>query len=518
MKRKNIWILLSSLLLVSCQRHKISSPVSSFGSSRNSDSSQTISLSDHTSQTTSKPSEVTVFAINDLHGSLEMGKNYGEPGLARLEYAIKHDSDYQASSSLIISSGDSWQGGYLSYEEKTLTDELLDMMGVKAMTIGNHEFDWGIETLEKLCTASPFPILGANVKNLDGVRPSFLKASTTVDVGAVKYGIIGAIGADLEDDIDVQSLGGYSFSSELNLLQDETKKLKAEGCDVIFLSVHDDFGSDYVQSISQAFSTSEIAGIFGGHSHRLQNVYVNAIPYVQGGCNSYGYSKMTFQTKDQQLVRKSYVDLRKGNYYFNLQDEQLNGNIVARLKLANQKHHGDLPIATCEGNFERGYELRKLIPDAMVSVADSYGWGNRHSGNELIAIHNTGGIRANLYSGPIGYKEIFKVSPFDNEVKVIENIPGTKIASLLGNIKNSHSSDYYAFSTQSDAAFDSSKVYDVVTIDYVSMGNYWNKAIGHAEPQHDLDKDNNQPVYARDTIIKFMLSHPEPFKAKDYRY
>ena len=72
-----------------------------------------------------KPELITVFSINDLHGSLKENPDEGELGLAKLEYAIKNDVDYNPETSIIISCGDSWQGGYLSYKERTITDELL---------------------------------------------------------------------------------------------------------------------------------------------------------------------------------------------------------------------------------------------------------------------------------------------------------------------------------------------------------------------------------------------------------
>ena len=102
---------------------------------------------DTSSEEENKPEIITIFSINDLHGSIKEYPYQKELGLAKLEYAIKHDIDYDPETSIIISCGDSWQGGYLSHEEKTITDSLLSKMGVECMVLGNHEFDWGLETI-----------------------------------------------------------------------------------------------------------------------------------------------------------------------------------------------------------------------------------------------------------------------------------------------------------------------------------------------------------------------------------
>lgn len=548
MKAKHLLTSLLALVLVSCTRgnrletttySSTSRPVTA-SLTKKEEQTTTSSKKDTTSvaslttrNTTSKPSDttarpkgegevpnqVTVFSINDLHGSIEMAENYTEPGLARLEYAIKHDADYDPESSLIISAGDSWQGGYLSYEDKYLTDILLSDLGIKAMALGNHEFDWGTDMLETLSNASPFPILGANVKDENGNRPSFLKPSTIVDIGSVRYGIIGTIGSELESDISTSSLGGYSFDDNLSYIDTEITSLKNQDCDIIVLAVHDDAKSDYVTSIGAKYTSRDLAGIFGGHSHSFQNQMVGNLPYVQARSNSWGYSKMTFNTSDQSLVSKRYVDLHKDASIYSLTDDQLNQDIVSKISLANQKYHGDITLATFQGNFTRSKHLRKFIPDAMVKVADGYGWGKNHGGHELIAIQNLGGIRADLFSGPICYKDVFKVSPFDNEVRVSTNVSGSKISKLLGTIKDTHTSSYYAFSTQTKTAFSSTKTYDVVTIDYVSTGSYWNNSIGKSTVQYNFDKADDSIVYARDAIVKFMMMEKSGvFNAADYNF
>lgn len=470
----------------------------------------------------SKPNEVTVFSINDVHGSLEQNEELGEPGVARLSYSLHHDPDYNENS-LILSAGDSWQGGYLAHEEKTLTDSVLGDLGVKAMALGNHEFDWGPDVIKTLSQSSPYPYLGCNIFNADQKRPSFLKGSTVIQEGNIKYGVIGAIGPTEESSVSSFYLQGYSFSDDLNLITKEINSLKKEDCDLIVLAVHDGASSAYVQNIGKTYQKEDIAGIFGGHTHTFNSQTVGNLPYVQGGHNTLGYAKMTFDLTTHAVLRKSFVNVSS---FSSLPDNVLDQNIITKIQNASLTHNGDLPLATFQGDFRRYHELNKFIPDAMIQVAEDYGWGNKHQGRELLALHNLSGIRSDIPSGTVTDKKLFKVSPFDNQVKVIENIKGSSLTAMIQNVQDLHSTyreksdgskmSLYAYSTENGGMFSSSKTYDVVTIDFVSSGSYWPYRLKD-KTQNALNKKEGKEVYIRDVLIQYLMRDEDGiFKASDY--
>ena len=152
MKKTFLFLLLSSLLLTGCTENSASNsnPYSSihnsisekateekpslsetptfFTPSDKPSSSKPEESASSKDTSGNKPKTVTVFSINDIHGSLEpyIDPDYGnkELGIARLAYAIKNDEDYDPNTSIILSSGDSWQGGYLAHEDRSLTDKL----------------------------------------------------------------------------------------------------------------------------------------------------------------------------------------------------------------------------------------------------------------------------------------------------------------------------------------------------------------------------------------------------------
>lgn len=511
MKAKHILFVVPALLsLVGCDF--ILDPSTS---EKNTSSDNTISSNTTTSSQEEKAELITVFAINDVHGSLKENADEGELGLAKLEYAIKHDVDYDPSTSIIISIGDSWQGGYLAYKEKALTDELLSDLGVEAMCLGNHEFDWGIDTIKALKAESPFPFLACNIRTPNGAHTNELSDnSAIITKGNVKVGIIGVMGSGQESSIATSSLAGYSFDSRVSLIQDEVKYLNGEGCDLVILAAHDSYtaSSGYVNSIANTFDTTQLQGIFGAHTHKFETAELgaNKIPFVQGGCNTKGYSKMSFSVKQKKALEHSYVEAYRSSNY-NVDSSLLNQDILNKIEAADSKHNGAEAICKMEGDFRRGYELNKFVPEIMLKQAIAYGF---KSSNELIALHNLSGIRSNISSGTLTREKLFKVEPFENKVKIIKNVSGSKLSSLIGDVNGTYSTQYYAYMRESEQAFSSSLTYDVVTIDYVSEGTYGQRAFGNAT-QYDLRTEN---PFILDVMIDYLVSSDtETYYASDYR-
>lgn len=460
-----------------------------------------------------KPELITVFSINDLHGSLKENPDEGELGLAKLEYAIKNDVDYNPETSIIISCGDSWQGGYLSYKEKTITDELLGEMGVEAMVLGNHEFDWGINNIKDLKEKSPFPFLACNIRDPHGAHTNEISDNhAIIEKAGAKIGIIGVMGAKEESSIAASSLAGYSFDSRTDIIADEVNYLTGENCDLILLAAHDSYKNEngYINSIASTFDTTQIQGIFGAHTHYFESGEAgsNKIPFVQGGSNSRGYAKMSFSLSNKKAIDHSYE--KAFSKFYNTDSSLLNQTILSRIEEADKLYNGSEEICQLQGDFRKGYELNKFVPEIMLKQAINYGFKGK---NELIALHNNSGIRASLSSGSLTREKLFKVEPFENKVKIIKNISGSKVGGLLGTINGSYSSKFYAYMRETDQAFDSSKTYDVVTIDFVSEG-YGMRYFGDA-PQYDL---RNEKPFILDIMIDYLQSSENKvYNASDYR-
>ena len=170
---------------------------------------------------------------------------------------------------LLISQGDMWQGSVESNKTKgNLITEWMNDLGFVSMTLGNHEYDWSSEYIEFNDEIADFPILAINVREVaTNERPDYLDASTVVEKGGAKIGIIGAIG-DCYSSIsgslvrDVEFLVGEELT---DLVKEESIRLKEEEkCDFIIYSVHDDFSS-YDLTLSR---DGYVDLVLEGHTHR----------------------------------------------------------------------------------------------------------------------------------------------------------------------------------------------------------------------------------------------------------
>ena len=441
-------------------------------------------------QSTDKPASVTVFSVNDIHGSLEKynDPDYGnkELGIARLSYAIKQDSDYDPNTSIIISSGDSWQGGYLAHEERTLTDKLLGERGVVSRAIGNHEFDFGLKTREELSKVAPYPYLGLNIVDSKGEIPSFLKKSAIIEKGGVRYGIRGVIDSGIESTIKAGNRGQYTFSDSRNLISAEADYLLSQGCDLVLLSAHADCKSRYVQAIGNTFDSSKISGIFGGHSHRFQNETVGKLPYVQGSSNSRGYCKRTFSLSTKKATSRRYVEAKD---CYNVADSLLEKDILDELDDANKKHptHN---LATFSDTFSKGGELNRFVPQVRINRAKKQNLGEEKTKRKLVGIHNLGGIRSSIPKGTRTEKELFKFSPFDNLVLVSKSVKGSEIRNSIGSDTAYGVTGNYCYYVEGKSSISSNDLYDVITIDFVATGSYWRGT----EPFINLNQDGSELV------------------------
>lgn len=104
--------------------------------------------------------------------------------------------------------------------------DAMNYIGFDAMTIGNHEFDWGIENLRRLTDGDTanneagFPILGANIIYKETGEPvEWARPYAVIERQDIKIGIIGVLGADLTNDILGSIIAEYEFIDPLPVIK-----------------------------------------------------------------------------------------------------------------------------------------------------------------------------------------------------------------------------------------------------------------------------------------------------------
>ncbi len=477
--------------------------------STETDSSESSSSEEDSSTSTYEgevPSSFTIFSINDMHGAYEQYDYNSEPGIEKLYTAITSDSDYDEESSIIVANGDNYQGSYVCYENGYLADECLGAIGVVATSVGNHEFDRGIEYLADLTEHADFPYLACNIFDSNGKYASWCEPSTIVEKSGVKIGLIGAIGASQESSISTSALAGYTFSDNQDLIQDEIDYLNEQDCDIITILLHDQSDSTYTLQVANTMNSNGLHSIFGGHSHDFERTTVNSVYYVQGGSNSKGYSKIKYSTATGGVLSRAYVTISSSYSSITVDEtdeviQKLQALIQAVYDAGTDAHD----VITClDSEFRRYYETYSLVPKAMIYAARQEGL----TGN-IIAVHNSAGIRSGLPAGNIDKSNIFRVSPFDNLLKVMKNVSAS--AAEEAGVTRYVWGVEYEDGTYSTTSLDSSETYNIVVIDYVSEGNYWRLS----GTQYDLGNNCTEEYYVRQSLIDY-LSSQESWSASDF--
>ena len=182
--------------------------------------------------------ELSIIYLNDLHGAIL--EDQDRMGLSKISSYI--DYVYENEKNVIfISGGDMLQGSILSnYFFGATIIEVLNIMKHDAFTIGNHEFDWGLDSVLSYFNGeneiqAEYPFLGANVfyRNSDE-QPNGISPYTVLTRGNLKIGVIGTIGFGLESSIANSRVEGYEFKDPVYYVSKYAKILReSEGCHII---------------------------------------------------------------------------------------------------------------------------------------------------------------------------------------------------------------------------------------------------------------------------------------------
>ncbi len=217
---------------------------------------------------------LTILHTNDLHCRIEpFGANHphhpNQGGLAMLSGMVKKVRE-QEKNVLLLDSGDMFQGTpYFNFYKGELILKLMSKMGYDAGTIGNHEFDNGLEGLKKVWPHAAFPIVNANYDFSNTVLKGMMKPYMTLQKGNLKIGIYG-LGVKLDGLVSPKSYGETGYLDPIEVALKMEKLLKREQqCDVVICLSHlgYEYKSDMVSDVLLARHTKMTDMILGGHTH-----------------------------------------------------------------------------------------------------------------------------------------------------------------------------------------------------------------------------------------------------------
>lgn len=400
-------------------------------------------------------SALHILHINDMHSRIdaitrtdgtcgpsaaEEGNCFG--GAARLATAIRRkraEKEAEGVPVLTLDAGDQSQGTlfYTTYSGRAEI-EMMNLIGFDAMTLGNHEFNLGPDSLAEMLGTAQFPVVSGNTR-VSGNHPlaSLVRDHLIIETGETRIGILGVT---TPDTVFLSSPGDVvTFEDPAEHLNAAAAALRAEGVTKIVVLSH----LGFVQDQALAAAVEGISVIVGGHSHTL-------LSNTEEGAPSYATLVESPSGRAVPIVQAYAFSRYLGDLALEFDED---GTVVSAtgdtvlLAMADFEEAPDVaarvdelrgPIATLtatpvaelaadiDGSREscraRECEMGNTVADAMVARLEGAG--------VTIAFANGGGLRASLEAGTITLGDVLTVLPFQNTLHTLELSGAALLAAL----------------------------------------------------------------------------------------
>ncbi|RKY56144.1 MAG: hypothetical protein DRP89_01955 [Candidatus Neomarinimicrobiota bacterium] len=372
-----------------------------------------------------QPEEAVIIHWNDFHASnVSYKPMYENPegifvgGYANLTGYIDSLKGIYPDA-IALNAGDDFQGSPVSSITKGMSQVLiLNKVMPTVFTLGNHEFDYGVDNLKKALNVAKFPIVSSNI--YDSTKSDLLvNPYIIVRSGKVRIAVIGFILKDLKQSVLPEMVKGIGIIDPLETVNKYVEEVNNES-DLIVVLSHSGFEYDSLL----ALQLSDVDVIIGGHSHTIlrQPVVVNNILVCQAGSHGRFVGLLDMQVNIEEKKIKSYKYKLTETKLGKVSPSQTVAHIVDSLESTIEKEM-DETIGTLKTPWIMNYNGESNLGDWVTDVM-------RNSYNADIAFQNSGGIRKSLSPGPIKVRDIWEISPFDNTIMKV-TLTGSQLKELL---------------------------------------------------------------------------------------
>lgn len=375
--------------------------------------------------------KIVVLYTGDMHCSVESGANKLDfAQLALYKQAVSNSADYVT----LVDCGDAVQGsniGTLTKGESIV--ELMNEVGYDVCTFGNHEFDYGIDQLEKLMGMSDAEYICCNFMDSDGC---FVSPYTIRSYGELKIAYIGITtpytltSSNPEVFKDENGELKYSFCQDTsgeklyNAVQNAVDTAIGMDADYVIALAHLGNGEGYSPYGSEDViaATSGIDIVLDGHSHtvvesrEVYNKEGEPVMLTSSGSHMQYIGQVTIDTRRTTGKNDDVITIR-------LIDSSDYDRVAGKTEETEKEFEEILgteigyTAKTLSVNSENGNRLVRNRETGIGNfVADAY----RSLTNADIAFVNGGGIRADISEGKITYGDLLNVQPYGNMICVVE--------------------------------------------------------------------------------------------------
>lgn len=221
-----------------------------------------------------KAKKITILHTNDTHSNIDpLPENHSKyPGMGGVAKRFEIIEKIRSEEDIVIllDAGDIFQGTpYFNTFNGNLEMKLMSKMGYDASTMGNHDFDIGLDGFKIAKKHANFPFLCSNYDFSNTILKNETKPYQVFNKGGIKIGVFG-IGVELDGLVSKGNYGDTVYQNPLKVANRTAETLKEKGCDLIICLSHLGFSYDSRERVSDlvlASKTKNIHVIIGGHTH-----------------------------------------------------------------------------------------------------------------------------------------------------------------------------------------------------------------------------------------------------------
>ncbi len=363
--------------------------------------------------------KTVILHSNDVHGAI-----------GRYPYiaSVKQNLQGRGAEVILVDCGDFSQGTpYVSTTKGLDAIACMNAAGYDIVTIGNHEFDFGLTQLRANLAVGKFKTICADV--LDANGNSIWEPNTLYTTkSGVKIGFFGMLTPETQTKVNPVYVKDVKFLTKGDLAacaQSQVDSLKGQGADLVIclshLGLYDESAIDGHRSLDVYNKTKGIDFMLDGHSHTVMTSAAKGEPIQSTGTKFNNIGVVIIDDASKKIESHYLISLD------DLQKEVISDAVsTAVIKRVDRefgtafaKSEVNLNGERDPGNRTEETNLGDLIADALLWSVQSKGSAVTVDAAHTVAITNGGGIRASIAAGDITKSDINTVLPFGNTVAVV---------------------------------------------------------------------------------------------------
>lgn len=369
---------------------------------------------------------ITILHTSDEHGWIEsapIGDSSMAGGAAVMLGAWKKNEGYPNQSIVALSSGDMWTGPALStcFRGESVV-EVMSLMGYRAVAIGNHEFDFGIDILRRNRSMSAFPYLSANVGTASGKPADFAAPYVILEVSGIKLAVIGLSYRGTKTACMPDKVDSLVFKDYEPVVRSRSAEARGKGAAIVIILAH--VPSEELKVLAAQVPDLSIPLMLAGHTHQLLQEKVGETMIVESGDLMRSYNRVDM-TYDRASKRVTDVKSKLVRLIWDKNSPPPAPPDAAAAELVNKwqdklKAEFGITVGFTAKGVQRAPTLFNLVTDAWLQAFPQAD----------VALSNIGGFRQDIPAGPITRGSIVGVLPFDNTLYEIK-LTGTQLLDVL---------------------------------------------------------------------------------------